>query len=87
MDEARWLTKGQNGEALVQLFRDTLKGTTRFDVGKPYEGTFGDAARLPCEARASPEDAGVLRTRVLVARGRCSGVRSRSVGRSGSRLG
>ena len=34
MDENRWLQQDQNGETLLQLFKDKLDRTSRFDVRK-----------------------------------------------------
>jgi chromosome partitioning protein len=34
MDEQAWYTKDQNGETLLQLFKDKLEKTSRFDINQ-----------------------------------------------------
>jgi chromosome partitioning protein len=34
MDETLWLAKDQNGETLVQLFKDKLDKTSKFDISR-----------------------------------------------------
>jgi len=45
MDEEEWLRKDQKGETLLQLFKDKLEGTSRFDINQAIKRRASNVGR------------------------------------------